>query len=272
MAYADYSDYKNSIAQSTQRVQSGFRSYTPGIGSLVGKAWDMFPSAYPDADAPTTAVVPSSALLGWTEIANGGAGRLVVNSIDIQGWAKGLYILCDRLSHQGGLVGNVTTTQTTNLPTAALTRYTSGEGVMAMVTTWIQIGASASTYTISYTNQAGTSAQTSVPATIGGDANNRAVNRAFFTPLAAGDSGVRSVESFTLASSTGVAGSLSIALIKPLLYVNVVDQNSTYTADFLSNNMHGGMPEILDDAFLFWVCVAGQTTMKAVGNLNLTEV
>lgn len=272
MAYADFTAYKNSIANSTQRIQTGIQTTSASVGSLVGYPFDGYYSAIPSADTPTTAVVPGNTLAAWQPFVNGTTGRLVVNSIDTQGWTPGTYMLCDRLSHQGGLSGTLTTAQTTNLPTAALTRYTTGEGVIAMVSVIQQLGASTTTYTLSYTNQAGTSGKTSVAARIGGAAADRSTLRTFFTPLAAGDTGVRSVESFTLAATTGTTSQVGISLIKPLLMIQVDNQYITDTANLLNNSMHGGLPEILDDAFLFWVFIGATTTMTASGSVNLTEV
>lgn len=125
-------------------------------------------------------------------------------------------ILIDRLSHTGGLSGTVTTAQTTNLPTAALpTRETGGEGVMAALQIYTILGNTDTAWTVSYTNQAGTAGRT---------------GKGFFssTPFVSGihpiqlegtDSGVRSVESVTLTSSTLTAGNFGIVLYKPLMMI-----------------------------------------------------
>lgn len=271
MAYADYNAYKNSTIQSAQKSDTGFRTFNAAGGNQAGRLLDMFTYAYPDVDLPTTAVVPTQSLSGALTFANAGTGRLVVNSIDASGFVPGMHILCDRLSHQGNLSGSLNTAQTTNLPTAALTRYTDGEGVIALVTIWSQIGTTATTYTISYTNQAGTSGKTSIAMDVSGSFEKRWYGRAFVTPLASGDTGVRSVESFTLAASTG-GGNFGISLIKPLLFMQVTQRGNTNQADFMTNNLHGGLPEILDDAFLFWLSIPGPGTTAATGQVNFSEV
>lgn len=129
------------------------------------------------------------------------------------------WLLIDRLVHQGGLVGNLNTTQTTNLPTTALTRYTSGAGVMMALEGFTSWGSTATVISVSYTNQAGTSGRTGTLGTIAGAGT--AVSAKAFLPigLQAGDSGVRSVESVTLSVSTGTAGNAGIVLYKPIAYI-----------------------------------------------------
>lgn len=129
-----------------------------------------------------------------------------------------MYIVYDRLSHQGGISGTVTTEQTTNLPTAALTRYTSGVGVMAMLEIYATIGSTATTYSLRYTNQAGVANRNSPLQTVGGS-SDRGIGLSFFTPLQVGDTGVRSVEGITLSATTGTAGDMGITLWRPLFSI-----------------------------------------------------
>ncbi len=125
--------------------------------------------------------------------------------------------VADRLSHQGGLVGNSTSTQTTNLPTAALTRYTSGEGVWIALEIYLALGSTQTTATISYTNQAGTAGRTGT-CQLGGTGTYQALSQMVFVALQAGDTGARSVESVTLTASTGIAGNFGVTLFRPLSF------------------------------------------------------
>ena len=127
-----------------------------------------------------------------------------------------VYLLVDRLSHQGGLVGNVTSLQTTNLPTAALTRYTDGVGVWGCLHLQNNVGATNATCTVIYTNQAGTGSRTGTcnfadtidPGTI------------FNIIMQDGDTGIRSVESIQFDISTGTAGDIAVILYKPLVILD----------------------------------------------------
>jgi hypothetical protein len=128
-------------------------------------------------------------------------------------------IMIDLLNISGGLSGTVTTPQTTNLPTATLTRYTSGEGVMAGIVVYTQIGSTGTIVTISYTNSAGVSGRTSTAISIG-NTGFREGNILLPIPLEAGNTGVRSIETVTLSSTTGSVGNFGVCLFKPLSMIS----------------------------------------------------
>jgi hypothetical protein len=167
------------------------------------------------------------------------------------GWADARASLCiaDRLSHQGGLVGNVTTAKTTNLPTAALTRYTDGEGVRIGLEIYATIGGTATSVTVSYTNQAGTSGRISEAVQIGAT-NFNAASRFIQVPLASGDTGCRSVQSVTVLATTGTAGNFGVTLYRPLLWVPLLPGGAEFDALL---DAGGALPQVLNDACLFMV-------------------
>lgn len=174
---------------------------------------------------PSTAATCSSATTGAMAVwptPSGATLRMIASNIMPSGMNKTLtgmnIIVFDRLSHQGGLSGTVTTAQTTNLPTAALPRFTSGVGVMPFLEVYSGVGGTATTVTASYTNQAGTSGQTTVPVSFGGSFASGV--QMLPLPLADGDTGCRSVESVTLAGTTGTAGNFGVTLAIPLFVVN----------------------------------------------------
>jgi hypothetical protein len=229
-----------------------YKTVAASAGQVLVSTWITAPLG---ASAPTTAEAPTRASTGAIGQRNGGADalRLVRLLVHPQGGA-GLQcasFLVDRLSHQGGLSGIVTTEQTANLPTAALTRYTTGEDVFAAVEIHSTIGTTATTATLNYTNQAGTAGRTSPPFVIGG-AGFRENNRFIRVPLQQGDTGVRSVQGITLAASTGTAGAFGIVLYKQLL--SIPSLLSDYQLDFNPLLGLGGMfPEIVDDACLHFL-------------------
>lgn len=171
--------------------------------------------------APTSAVATTNATIGALNnvkdvtSASGSVYVGKIKSTNQNGGTSGIYVLYDRLSHQGGLDGTSTSAQTTNLPTAALTRYTSGAGVMIGLEIYTSIGSSGTTVTASYTNQAGTSGQTT-KATAFGVASFNTSSRIIFLPLQDGDTGVKAVASVTLAQSSGTVGNFGVVLFKPL--------------------------------------------------------
>jgi hypothetical protein len=159
-------------------------------------------------------------------------------------------MVVDLLNVSGGLNGTLTTAQTTNLPTAALTRYTSGEGVMAGIVIYTIIGTTATTVTISYTNSAGTSGRTSTATTFGGGFY-REVGLLIPIPLQAGDTGIRSIESVTVAGTTGTAGNFGVCLYKPLAMISLESATGVMPLDSVSTGcIIGSLCEIHPDACL----------------------
>lgn len=125
-------------------------------------------------------------------------------------------LIIDRLNHSGGLSGNIITSQTTNLPTATLTRYTSGVGVYAALHIITSVGATDSVATVTYTNSAGTAGRTG---TIVWAANTPGARTFYPVPLQADDLGVKSVESVVLSVATGAVGNFGVVLFKPLAFI-----------------------------------------------------
>lgn len=225
----------------------------------------------PDAGAaPTTAAVPTRATAGALGQQNGGALALRQTHAEIASSELGSLWLCDRLSHQGGLSGTAAGAQTTNLPTAALTRYTDGVGVIVGVEVYSVVGTTGTTFTCSYTNTTPTAGRTSQTVAFGA-INNREVGRFFDMPLQQGDVGVRSVESLTLAASTTSVGNFGITLYKPLAHFPIRAINQAISFDPL---LAGGalMSEILDDACLFWIVRPNGTASGLLAaNLGFAE-
>lgn len=269
MAVATYADWKTRLESPRERF-IGLKA-NQGLSTVQNKlysTWVWTPNA---GAAPTTAAVPARDIAGALGQQNGGGTALRIAGIkwssmmapgasSIQG--GGGYFLCDRLSHQGGLSGIVTTAQTTNLPTAALTRYTTGVGVWAALEIYTQIGATATTVTASYTDQGG-AAGNITPAVAFGATGFREISKLVMLPNAAGDNGFRSVESVTVLATTGTAGNFGVTLFKPLLFLAPGHQESSLFEPVLGN-LGGGYPEILDDACLFWVFVPSSSAMSAL--------
>lgn len=218
----------------------------------------LWTTAPEGGSAPTTAAAPTRATTGALGQRDA-SGSNYLSRVHLGCTVAGTWILADRLSHQGGLDGTVTTAQTTNLPTAALTRYTSGVGVMMALEVYSQVGTGGSTTaTVSYTNQTPTAGQTS-PAIVFGGTGNREAARFFIIPLAAGDTGVSSVESVTLSVTTNLAGNFGVTLFRPLLFLPVDMTNSAQVT--IDSFIHlGDLPEVVNDACLFWIFVPGNST------------
>lgn len=223
MALANFAAYKSQYTN----VHQLFDYHRDGVG-VVNYNWmsgfshasaKQFPISQGGINfitAPTTATACDSSTSGALIRPQAGSGDQIIVGAFIQSANNdtGL-MLIDRLSHQGGLSGTVTTSQTTNLPTAALTRYTSGVGVYAALEVYTAIGATNATWTVVYTNQAGTGSR-SVTFILD---LTPSLGSFIPIPLQGTDTGVKSVESLTLTPSTGTAGNFGITLYKPLAWI-----------------------------------------------------
>ena len=147
----------------------------------------------------------------------GSSGLHIVDAItSMTDTTSCVYWIVDRLSHQGGLDANIITSQTTNLPTAALpTRATGGAGVWCAIEGYANTGATDTTITVTYTNQSGTGSRTGTATT----SNGWDINWVNLVQLEGTDTGVRSVESVQLDVATGSSGDIGITLFKPIAMV-----------------------------------------------------
>lgn len=239
-------------------------------GALTAATWVsiVFNSGNPQPFAiPTTSVALDRTVVGTFGQRNGGSAALRMLYAD---WFPGgntsggqqltSAILYDRLVHSGGLSGTSTSAQTTNLPTAALPRYTSGIGVQIALEILLAVGSTGTTASVSYTNQSNTAGRVSDGIPFGTATNGSAV-RWLPVPLQAGDTGVKSVESVTLAASTGTVGNFGVVLYKPLVPLahTLLDGVSTFSP---FHTLGGFLPEILDDSAL---CLVVSSTQAVPG-------
>lgn len=249
---------------------------TYALNDIFGSQSALSSTIYGAPSAPTLPVTCSSATTGALPLTNS-SSRITILGLDGD-WKQTTnntstipdmlpIIICDRLSHQAGLSANVSGTQSTNLPTAALTRYTDGVGVMIGLCNYssFQAGTTASDITASYTNSNGVSGRTTSAVQI----NSRAPYVSFILPLQSGDIGVKSVESISLTAATGQAGNFGIFLFKPLAtFLSGYTANSALTMP--TGGLMGGLPEVKNDACLFAFYTS--RTALATANLIVTEV
>lgn len=169
--------------------------------------------------------------------------------------------IADRLMHMSGLSGTAAGAQA--ITTGSVSRYTGVEaaGNEIFLEIYTQIGATPTTVTASYTNQAGTAGQTTV-ATVFGGTDNREVGRFVRLPLAQGDTGARSVESVTLAGTTGTVGDFGVTIMHPLLIGNATAGSSgaKKTQAYVP-----GPVEIKTDACLFFYVWTNTSTVAPQG-------
>lgn len=268
MPITDFDEYRERLNSPNERVSVVKNSVT-AVAGRIDSLWTAAP--FPGA-TPTTAAVPTRATAGAVGQQNPGAGlvRYLARVKVTNAGPRGTLILIDRLSHQGGLSGIVTTAQTTNLPTAALTRNTSGVDVKAALYAYTAVGSTATTVSMNYTNQAGTSGRVSPLRDFGTTTHGGAADRFLEMPLQAGDYGVRSVESVTVTATTGTAGNFGVVLYRQLLSLPLMGPFPSSEVDYDLDAMFGlgCFPEIPTDACLEWLFL-GDSTSSGVISLEM---
>lgn len=244
MSFSTFAEYMSALRRPHHRVLGS----KTGIAVVSNRWYSSWTTAAHPAAVPTTAAACVKGDSIWsssfTDAVSGDSRIIGVNTPGFR--LTGMAWIVDRLSHTGGLSGTTTGAQTTNLPTAALTRHTSGEGVWIALEIYTTIGTTARTVTVSYTNQAGTSGRTTVISRIGG-VNFNVQPRFLILPLQAGDTGARSVQSVTLSDSTGTAGNFGVTLFKPLLLLPGRDAG---TSTLLTASGMASVLPVVDEACL----------------------
>ena len=271
MALTDYDEY---VAAMRLNRAADFQTSPAITGSSAARPNAGWRFTLPAAAIPTTSVaVDKTSDNAIGPIPDAGSGKLQIlgGRFNTSGSAGATVTAVDLLNVSGGLSGIVTTEQTTNLPTAALTRYTTGEGVMIGLVFYSTPGTTATTVTVRYTNQAGTANQVSTATAFGGT-GFREVGRIIPIPLANGDTGVRSVEGVTVTATTGTAGNFGVCLFRPLMMFVLESTTGTMPLDAVSSGgMIGSMAELDDDACLTFLA-STPVTQSINGAILLAEV
>lgn len=250
----------------------------PMICTVVGFTAGRTNSFYRTAIAPGQTAIPAipTTAVALNNTDAGALNRLIPSQSPKNVYATGMYTghtgaemmyyVIDRLSHMGGLSGIVTTAQTVN--TAALTRHTSGVGVYAALEIYTAVGATQTTVTMTYTNSGGVGSRVS-PAMLFGTGSygtgTGSTNRFIILPLQDGDKGVQSVQSVTVAATTGTIGNFGVTLFKVLGVTK-----GKLEIDAPINILSGGatnIPQIDDTACLQLLGIAS-TSAISVGNFG----
>lgn len=240
----------------TPRV-AGVAATAPIAGRMQSMwTYDGYPAG---GIAPAAAEIPNLTTQGaLTFTAPGGTREKFMISAGVVPSITGVFLLYDRLFHIGGLSGTSAVDQTVQGDPAspALTRNTSGVGNVVWAEIYTIIGATGTTLTMTYTNQSGTPGRTS---NINfGATGFREVTRVQRFPLAAGDSGVQSVEKVRLTASTATAGNFGITIAKPLAWIPVGAAGAGGWRDYTTGLP--GLPSIDADACLALAYIATSTT------------
>ena len=247
-----------SKAALTAQIAGGFASLfratgMPSQGSVPGAAAICDKSTLGSMGF-TNPPAGVSSYIGWAKF-NASTASTEINFVD-------------RLAHMGGLSGTVTTAQTANVAvTDSSLTSRKGESDYSDVQWFLEwytaTGSTAVTATISYTNQNGTAGKTTTVSIPASTAAGRAIP---IIPLA-GD-WIRSIESVTLSSTTGTAGSFGVTAMRFLTSVCCLPALGSVAADWAAL----GFPKVEDNACLTLLVLCGTTSSGAiVGHAKLIQ-
>lgn len=247
--------------------------------AFTGAAAGQYHSSVYLAGRPGAMTAPSSGLSG-AAVTSSRAGmmplpsavagqQIYLGGLDAaQGGNIGAVLLVDRLWDNSGITVTTTTGQTINSatwPSRDTSASTQGAGVLVGLEVSSTLGNGAVTNTtLTYTNSAGTASRTATIASF-----PAAAPTGTFVPfaLAAGDVGVRSIQTLTLGTSY-VSGAMNLVAYRVLAVVGTPTANISSSQDFLAL----GLPKIWDNSALQLLYLLAGTAGGAVqASLNYAQ-
>ena len=189
--------------------------------------------------------------------------------------ASGSIVLIDRLWHNSGLTNAVGAQPLTTAawPARDVNQSTNGEGVLIALEITTAATVNTPTITIQYTNSAGTASRTA--SNIAGTTATSASTSFYILGLQAGDTGVRSIESFTL-SVAWTSAVFALVAFRPIAMfptqasgTNVVNSaRQIFTEDVIQL----GAPKIWGGSVLQTMqLMAAATGPGAMGTISLSQ-
>lgn len=242
-----------------------------GAATVVGRHYSPFYVA----GRPGAAVAASPGIAGaalttyagqipWT---NPGAGNSYLARLSGSCNVLGTLMLCDRLWHNSGVNVTLTTAQTVNSvtwPARDANGSTNGHGVLIGAEVSTVMGAGTPTWTLGYTNSAGTAGRSIVTAA---QAATMAVGSFIPIQLAAGDVGVRSIQTWTQ-SATMTSGVYHLVAYRVLARLPIPTANLDAALDAIS----GGFARLYNDTVPFLLWLPATTTAPTLqGQLIVTQ-
>ena len=235
----------------------------PPADTILGTGTNLAFQALTDATTNATGIPHGGNVGGYKHLLSAAAQTAAATT------APCVLMLVDLLGFYPVTTVTTAGAQTLN-NTVTLPRYTDGAGVQAFVTPSTVMGAATPNISIGYTNSVGTASR-ATPATLPIGNTAAAVTSIVysgtgagkygpFMPLAAGDAGIKSVQSINLSASY-VSGVLNLVLCKPLLTLPITTLGVTAERDLV--NQFASMPKVYDGACLAWLMLAGAATPVA---------
>lgn len=235
MGFSSFDDLVYKLTTLGQQNTINFEKITSnGAASAAGR-WHEFltgtgvPSAVSFTGTAGVATQLTSSTAGAMTLVEGNVSTSTRHLLNWISWTNSTTVspaslwLCDFLLYYPS---NVVTGAATSLNnTATLPRYTDGKGVMCVVAVQTVNGAASPALTLTYTATDASGSTSSQSATVTAPANSAPVSTLYlnngspFLPIPAGNVGIKSISSYTLAS--GTTGTAAFILCKPLAQIPI---------------------------------------------------
>lgn len=208
----------------------------------------------------------SSALVnGQIYHQNPGSGNSYLARLQAQATQAGTLLLCDRLWDCGNANGSTlsptsTAAQTINSaawPARDVNDSTNGEGVFLGVEVSTALGAGTPTWTFTYTNSDGTGSKTGT--NLDPVVASSAIGAFYRIGVAAGDKGVRSLQTFQ-SSATSTSGQFVLVAYRVLAALELTAANVPNAIDALT----GGFPKLPAGVVPFFIFIPNTTTASNI--------
>lgn len=254
MAIATTNDYINSAKQVVSYVKTAAVTTTGAARFSVFNQTGNPGSGTFALTSALTGVVPDATVAGYPSLNAFGAGLGYLSRVSYSSTIPGRLELWDRVF---GINVSLTSLATTTLSGAG--SYTArfpgaavaGSRLFLEVTT--AVSATATTVSISYTNQAGTAGRTSV---VTASLSGLTVNRLFDIALQSGDSGVQSIQSVTVGGTVATTGAVNVIVLRPLWNNRVAIAN----AGGVDGVDRTGLPQVFVTTAFFVTCIPDSTS------------
>jgi hypothetical protein len=224
---------------------------------------------------PAGAAVIDNTLTGAINFTQptGGAASYFARLQAVAGNSNTDILIYDRLAHMGGLSGVTTGNQTVNVDVSGSSSNLAnrrGASDYSDVTWWWEIytdiGTTGQTCTVTYTNGGGTGSRTTTFSLGGASPLNQ--DSRTFQIIGSGGEFIQSIQTVSIGTSTGTAGSWGITARRLLTTVTLPLANNGVVYDW----MQAGFPRIHDSACLEIVMICGTTsTGTLVGSFRVVQ-
>lgn len=269
MTISTFDGIVNALGNNSSRLIIDKASLSNAVAGAYYSLWRA--TGQPGQGAiPTTAATCNNALTGAMNFT-----QQTSPATSYGGWANAVCSnnavtieIHDRLMHMGGMVGNVTTSQTVNLDLNGVTADNMVERVgdtnFSDVQWWMEwytdTGATASNATINVTYNDGTSGDLTVVAVGGTVRAGRMIPLNSLIPAAAAGKYIRDVNTVILSASTATAGNFGFTATRPRMTMPLNIANKMEIFDWAAL----GFPEIFNSSCLWPIELCSTTTTGTV--------